>query len=139
MSQVKQPLPLLDREETKPYWEAAKRHELVVQRCGDCSTWIWYPQQVCHHCNSWNVEWHRVNGKGKVFSWVILRHALHPYFADKLPLPVALIELEEAPEVRITSNIVDCDLDNIHIDMLVEVTFRDIDANLTMPLFRPAR
>lgn len=138
MVKAERPLPFLDREDTRPYWEACQRNELVIQRCGDCRTWIWYPQEVCHLCNSWNIKWEKVSGRGRVFSWVVLRHPLHPWFADKLPLPVALVELEEAPSVRITTNIVDCPLERIHVGLPVEVVFQKINDQLTMPYFRPA-
>ena len=139
MAKNERPLPHLDRADTKPYWDACKRHELVLQRCGSCRTWIWYPQEVCHVCNSWDIRWEKVAPRGTVFSWVVLRHALHPWFADQLPLPIALVELDDALNVGLTTNIVECPLERIHVGMPVEAVFKKISDDLTMPYFRPVK
>ncbi|MCH8191772.1 MAG: OB-fold domain-containing protein [Chloroflexi bacterium] len=138
MAKAEQPLPDLDRPETRPFWEACQRGELTIQRCGDCGADIWYPQTVCERCNSWNVHWRTLSGRGVVYSWIVVRHGLHPYFADKLPFAVALVELDDAPTVRMTTNILDCPVEDIHIGMPVEVVFQKVNEKLTMPYFRRA-
>jgi uncharacterized OB-fold protein len=45
-----------------------------------------------------------------------------------------LVELEEG--VRLTSNVVDCPPDEIAIGMPVEVTFEQINEEITLPKFR---
>lgn len=137
MAKRERPLPSLNRPETRPFWEACQRGELMIQRCADCGTDIWYPQTICHHCNSWNIQWRKVSGRGTVYSWIVVRHPLHPYFADKLPFAVALVELDDAPGVRMTTNILDCPMDKIHIGMPVEVVFHKINDQVTLPYFRP--
>ncbi len=138
MAKREQPSPSLDRLETQPFWEACRRGELVIQQCAGCLADIWYPQAVCHKCNSWDLRWRKVSGKGKVYSWIIVRHPLHPYFADKLPFNVALVELDDAPGVRFTTNILDCPFEELSIGMPVEVVFRKVNDQLTMPYFRRA-
>ena len=80
-----------------------------------------------------------MSGRGSVFSWVEVCHPLHPWFIHQLPLPVALVGLEDAPEVRFTTNILECPLEEVHIGMPVEVVFEQVTDKLTMPYFRPAR
>ena len=131
------PLPDVDRPDAKPYWDAARRHELVIQRCGDCRNWIWYPQTVCHACGSWNLGFEPVNGKGTVYSFVVLRHGLHPWFGDRLPVISALVDLDDAPGVRVTAEIRECEPERVMVGMNVEVVFEDVDDRVTLPQFRP--
>ena len=132
------PLPNLDRAETRSYWEAARRHQLVLPRCRDCQGWIWYPQRVCHFCHSWNLDWQPVSGTGTIYSFVVVRHGLHPWFATRLPFVSALVELDEAPNVRLTAEIVDCAPEDVLVGMNVEVAFEDVNDEVTLPQFRPA-
>ena len=53
------------------------------------------------------------------------------------PHPVAVVELEEQPALRITSTIVNCDPARIDIGMPVEVTWIDRDG-VPFPAFQPA-
>ena len=43
--------------ETRPFWEAARRHELSLQRCRSCGRHIFYPRAACPHCFSADLEW----------------------------------------------------------------------------------
>jgi uncharacterized OB-fold protein len=137
MVSAARPLPNLDRPETRPYWEATRRHELVIQRCEDCQGWIWYPQTVCHHCNSWKLGWHPVSGAGTIYSFVVVRHGLHPWFGSRLPFVTALVDLDDAPGVRLTAEIVGCPPEDVLVGMNVVVSFEDVDDEVTLPQFRP--
>ncbi len=43
------PLPRID-EESRPWWEALKRHELYIQKCRDCGDLRYYPRALCTNC-----------------------------------------------------------------------------------------
>jgi uncharacterized OB-fold protein len=58
-----------------------------------------------------------------------------PVFA--VPYAVVIAELEEG--WYMLSNLVDCDLAEIAIGMPIEVTFRKMSDEITLPYFRPAR
>src|SRR3990170_103867 len=103
MTEYLKPLPQPDAI-TQEFWKSARRHELVIQRCHDCREHIFYPREVCPHCFSTNLEWVKASGKGKVYSFTIVRRAAHPGFKDDVPYVFAIIELEEG--VRLTSNVV---------------------------------
>ena len=48
----------------------------------------------------------------------------------------ALIQLSEGP--IISSNIINCPAESVHIDMPVRVVYRDVaEINLTIPYFEP--
>ncbi len=60
-NQYTKPLPRpISAELTRPFWEAAKRHELVMPRCKTCDHLFFYPRAECPHCLSSNLEWVKV-------------------------------------------------------------------------------
>jgi uncharacterized OB-fold protein len=128
------PLPAID-ELTRPFWEAAKRHELVLQRCKECGTYRYPPGENCPECLSFNLEWTKVSGRGKIFTWTVFHRVYHPGFTNDVPYAVVAIDLEEGP--RMTSNVVDCKPEDLEIGMAVEVVFEDMSDEISLPKFRP--
>ena len=122
---------------TRPYWEAAKKHELRVQRCKACGHYQHPPQAQCSKCSSGEIEWTKLSGKGVVYSFIIDHRLMVPGFNE--PYVVAQINPVEADTdvVRITSNIRDCDRNDVYIGMPVEVLFEDVNEKVTLPQFRP--
>jgi len=131
------PLPQADPD-SRPYWEWARKHELRILRCGDCGTFVHFPRPLCWNCQSFNLSWERVSGRGRVYSYVIVHHPAIPSFADQIPYAIVVVELEEQKGLRVPSNLVDCPLDRIRIDLPVEVVFEDVTEEITLPKFRPA-
>lgn len=124
------PLPYL---ESKGFWEGCKRHELLIQRCGDCGAYRHPPIPVCPKCQSWNWQWARVSGRGRVEGFTIVTRALFP--GMPVPYNVVRIELEEQRGLLILSNLIDCQPDEISVDMPVKVTFEDVSPEITMYYF----
>jgi len=118
--------------ENAGFWEGAKSHQLLFQRCKECGTWVHPPRPACPKCRSFEKEWSPSSGKGVVHSFVTYRESPHPAF--KAPYSVVLVEMEEG--VRLISNMVDTAPDDISIGMTVEVVFDDIAEGLTLPKFR---
>ncbi|MDO8613979.1 MAG: Zn-ribbon domain-containing OB-fold protein [Dehalococcoidia bacterium] len=135
MAQIPRPLPR-PSPFSRPFWEAARRHELMIQRCSSCQSHIFYPRYNCPHCGSRDLEWVKASGRAKVYTYTVARRPTHPAFADRVPYVIAIVELEEGP--RLTTNIVDCDPESVRIDMPVEVGFEDVDEEISLPMFRPA-
>lgn len=123
--------------ETEPYWQAARRHELHVQRCvGGCGDAYFPPRNFCPGCGSRNTEWFRASGRATLYSYVI-SHRPAPGFAP--PYAIAVVELEEGP--RMMTSIVDCPPtpEALVLDMPLTVTFEEAGQGVTLPMFRPAR
>ena len=133
MTNYNKPLPRITSL-TKEFWEGCKRHELLIQRCKDCGTYHHYPRSMCPDCGSWNAEWARVSGKGKVYTYIVAVQPFHPAFSGDVPYAVAIVELEEG--VRMVSNIMDCGPDDIYIGMPVEVVYDDVAEEVTLPKFK---
>ncbi len=133
MSEYTKPIPV-PSEDSRPYWEAARKHELKLQKCSDCGAFRLPPSVVCPECTSMSAEWAAVSGRGRIYSFVIFHRAYHPAFKDDIPYAVAVIELEEGP--RLLSNVVGCSPDEIRCDMSLEVYFEDITPEITLPKFK---
>ena len=86
-----------------------------------------------------NEEWAKVSGKGKIYSWFVVRHATHPDFVDEVPYAVVLVELDEQADLRLPSNVVDCKIQDIYSGMPVEVIFEDVTDEISLPRFRLLR
>ncbi len=129
------PLPVAD-EDTKPFWEYAKKHELRVQKCKLCGKLHYPPSAICPHCMHMESEWVKLSGKAQVYSFIIVRRQYHPAFAKDLPYTVAIIETDEG--IRLLSNVVGCKPEDVKVGMKVEVTFDDISPEFALPKFKPA-
>jgi uncharacterized OB-fold protein len=133
MSEYKKPLPVV-QPWSKPFWEAAKRHRLMIQTCNDCGLKIFYPRKYCPDCWSANLGWFEASGRGKVFSYSITMAGVEERFAEDLPFVLALVDLEEG--IRMMTNIVECKPDEVSIGMDVKVTFRDVTDEFSLPMFK---
>jgi uncharacterized protein len=122
--------------DTEPYWQACRRHELRMQRCSNCGTVRFPPRAICYECGSFEHEWALMSGRGKVYSWVVPHHPVHPGAVNLVPYACVLVELEEGP--RMISTIVDCPWKEIRADMPLELVWDDLDEELTLPKFRRA-
>jgi uncharacterized OB-fold protein len=122
--------------ETLPFWDAAQREELQIQRCRACDRFYFYPRPFCPVCFSGDVEWVRVSGRATLVSYVI-NHRPVPGWEDDAPYAIALVELEEGP--RMATNIVGVPntIDDLVLDMPLEVCFVE-QSGVKVPKFRPA-
>lgn len=137
MSTYTKPLPIVDVQ-SEPFWSACKEGRLLIQKCTDCSTPRFPPTHFCANCQSSAYEWIEASGQGKVFSWIIVNHPVpSDVWGDAVPYAVGLIELAEG--VRMLSNIVECEHDEIVGDMPVEVVFEPAGDEFILPKFRPVR
>ena len=116
------------------WFEAAKEHRLVIQRCTACGTLRHPTGPMCGTCRS--LDWDTVDasGRGTVYSFVVNHHPQIPGF--EYPLVVATIELEEG--TRLIANMTGVAPDEVEIGMPVELDWIDADPDLTLPAFRPA-
>ena len=115
--------------ETERYWAAAKDGQLLIKTCNACGEAHYYPREICPHCGSTDTEWREASGKGTIYSYSVMRRAEIPYV-------IAYVTLAEG--VTMMSNIVDADFDAIAIGRAVEVTFRETEGGMALPVFRLA-
>ena len=122
---------------SQPFWDAAKEHRLLYQRCQSCGTRVFYPRDICPGPQCFGVgtlEWVEATGKGWVYSYTVSYQPAHPGFADDVPYVLAIVELDEG--WRMNSNIVNCDHASIEIGARVEVIWDDVTPEFTLPKFQ---
>lgn len=137
MEEYHKPLPE-PTEETKEFWEGCRRGELLMQRCRDCGTFRFFPRPMCHVCNSFNREWAKVSGRGKVYTWIVVHRSRHPAFAKEVPYVIASVQLDEQADLRIIGNLEGIPIKDIKLDMPVEVFFDRVTEDIALPKWRPA-
>lgn len=134
MPNLPRPLPQVNHD-TEAWWAGLRQHELLVQECSHCKKRVHPPQPMCPHCRSLDMGWHKSSGKGRIYSWVIVRRPSHPYFADKVPYPVVLIEMEEG--FRVVGSI-DFPQEQLRDGLAVEAGFDDVNDEFSLLRFRLA-
>jgi uncharacterized OB-fold protein len=84
-----------------PYWDGLRLGDLRIQRCRECMTWRWAPVWRCAKCGSWDLDWLRVEARGRVYSWIRTCQAFAPEMEPIIPYVTVLVEMPEAGNVRL--------------------------------------
>ncbi len=134
MTEYRKPLPV-PSPVSKPFWDGLGDGELRVQRCSACGAFVFYPRPHCPSCLSAELDWLAVSGLGRVYSFTVVRRAMHPAFAEDVPYVYAIVELEEGP--RLMTNIVGCPPEAVRVDMPVEAVYDRVTSEVTLLKFRP--
>lgn len=122
--------------ETAGFWEAARRHRFVVQRCTGCGRRQYFPRAVCHHCLSEVLSWEEVSGRGVIHSFTIIRQVQHAGFASDVPYVYAIVDLDEG--FRMIANIIRTPPECVRVGLAVKVAFADVTPDLTLLQFESA-
>jgi uncharacterized OB-fold protein/acyl dehydratase len=117
------------------WFEGARQHRLLIQRCKECGTLRHPPRPMCSECRSYEWDVVDASGRGTVYSFVVNHYPQVPAF--DYPLAVGLIELEEG--TRLVANVIGVEPGDISVGMPVEVEWVDHDPDLSLPAFRPVR
>lgn len=120
--------------ETEFFWTGGAAGELRFLRCQDCRTIIHPPAPICPKCLSRNLAPEAVSGKGSLFSFTINHQKWNP--TVPVPYVIGLVQIDEQDDVRLTTNIVNCDPEDVRVGMRVRVTFEH-EGDVYLPLFEP--
>ena len=121
--------------EAEPFWEATREQRLVLPWCTRCERPFWYPRPVCPACLCPDIEWRPASGRGEVYAVSVMHRPGNPMMADRVPYPVALIDLEEG--VRMMSNIVGIEADQVKVGMPVVLAWEELSDGRHLPQFEP--
>jgi uncharacterized protein len=130
------PVPVPD-ELTRFYWDAVTDRRVELLRCQQCGHFVHYPRPICDRCLSTELAPEPVSGRGTLYSYCEVNQASYPYFLDKLPYCIGVLDLAEEPGVRLPMGIVDCAYEELRCGMAMEVVFRAVTPSLTLPFLRP--
>ena len=115
------------------FWTSGADGRLRFLRCEACAYLIHPPAPYCPRCQSRDTAPTEVSGRGTVHSFTVNHQ---PWDGAGEPYVIGLVAIDEQPDVRLTTNIVDVDPDDVRVGMAVEVVFED-HAPVFVPLFRP--
>jgi uncharacterized protein len=121
---------------TKPFWDAARERRLVAPRCGVCGTFRMPPSPFCPSCQSQQIEWITLSGRGTVYSHSAVTRAIVPEMEPCLPYITAVVELADAGGARLVTNVIDVPIDAVRIGMPVRVAWDDLGNGVVVPRFR---
>ncbi len=103
------------------FWRSGADGRLRIQRCDDCGQLAHPPTPICPRCRGRSATPAVVSGRGTVVAHTVNRHRWLPGFEP--PYAVAIVALDEDPSVRLTTNVVGCDPDEVRDGLRVEVRF----------------
>jgi uncharacterized OB-fold protein len=126
------PLPQTDGPD-RPFWQALRRREVQVQRCGSCGTHRFPATRYCARCRSDVSEWVVVAPSGTLETWCVFHR---PYF-EGLPVPYTVIQVRLDCGVRVFANPAGVKNDKLRIGMPVEAVFEDVTGDVTLLMFKP--
>ena len=131
--------------EWKEFYAHARAHRLVVRKCAGCGLLRYPPTHACPWCMALGWSWQEVSGRGTIYSYEIVHHAIQPGFRELTPYAVVLVELDEqrgqpTPDesLRIIANLVRPDLTpeaEVAIGKRVRVIFQDLADHMALPQF----
>ena len=116
------------------FWTSGADGRLRIQGCQDCKALVHPPVPVCPACRSRSWEPTVVSGRGSVAAFTVNRHQWLPELEP--PYVIANVALDEDPTVHLTTNVVGCDPDVVHVGQEVVVRFEPPD-DVWLPLFEP--
>ena len=134
MAQSQKPIPIM-QPWTETFWKGTKQGKLLIQKCRECGSKVFFPKKLCPDCWSESMEWVESSGKATVYTFTIMKDMVEPKFMGDLPYVLAMVDLEDG--IRMTTRIVNCSPENVSIGMEVQVVFEDISPECALPVFQP--
>lgn len=125
------PRPRLDAD-NRAFWTGGAEGKLNLMKCGNCGQFTHPPRQICRHCQSEEMAPEAVTGTGQIDTFTINYQAWMPGL--EVPFVIARVRLDGAPGVILTTNIVNCPVEEVSFDDPVKVTFDEQDG-IWFPVF----
>jgi len=141
----------IDDQENLAFFGHCGGHELRVQQCSACDLLRFPPTTACPFCAHPDSAWVAVSGKGTVYSYGEVHHAIQPAFREQTPYMLLLVELDEQRNVpneydglRVQGNLADAQgnladaelVRRVGIGTRVKGVVKDIGEGLAMPLWQ---
>jgi uncharacterized OB-fold protein len=125
--------PVTGDRDTGGFWEAAARGELCLRRCVSCGNFLHMPRAYCSACQSWETRWEPVSGRGRLYSYTVAAHQVHPAFP--VPYTIVLVEVDDAPGVRLVGSLPGAP--ELVIGQPMQAWFERIGEDVVLPQWRP--
>jgi uncharacterized protein len=119
------------------FFAAADEGGLAIQCCSQCQLLQHPPLEMCARCHSMDFDWQPMSGRGTVFTYTIAHHPIG-LLKDYVPYNVVSVSLDEAPDIRIISNLIDVSAEDLRVGLPVRVIWEQTTAEVRLPRFRLA-
>ncbi len=112
---------------SKPFWDACNEDRLVMQYCADCDRYQFPPQQDCSGCSSSSeaFEWREMSGNGRIHGYCVMHDSRIRLLQADQPFNIVVIELEDAPEIKMLSHLPGTPPDEVPVGASVRVEFQE--------------
>jgi hypothetical protein len=127
------PAPTSD-DASAPFFEGAAKGVLMLQRCRNCSKYVFPVEEVCTNCLEADLEWAEASGDATLHTFGVMHYLYHPGFAKELPYNIAVVELAEGPRI---SARVDAANEDLEVGMALTTEFEEA-GEVSVPVFKPA-
>jgi uncharacterized OB-fold protein len=118
-----------------PFWDATRDGRLMLQWCSSCEVAIFFPRAVCPRCLGDTLQWRQASGQGRVYAVTVEHRAQDPRMTSRVPFAIALVDLDEG--VRMMSNVVGCEPDDVVVGMPVALAWERLPDGRQLPQFTP--
>jgi len=122
--------------ENEHFWRGGAAGELRFLHCAACDRFVHPPAPRCPRCLGASLAVRASSGRARLHTFSVNHQPWIPGFDP--PYVVAIVELAEQPDLRLTTNLVGCAPGNARIGMPLRVVFEARDDGIFLPLFEPA-
>ena len=126
------PQPAME-EHALPFWDAARDRRLVLARCDTCGEFSFPPEISCGGCGSPERSWVEATGAATLWSWTVCHPPMLPWFAERGPWVVAVVELDEGP--RMVTTLRGVATQDLEIGLALRADFEDVGDDTTLVVF----
>jgi uncharacterized OB-fold protein len=125
--------------DARPYWAAAKRHELALQKCASCNVFLYPPGPACPQCGGMDIPYVMLGNRitGMLYSYIVPHRAFVPGFQKDAPYVVALAEVDQAGGAKLLANLVGCSPADVKIGMKLRMVWEDRTPEASLPQWAP--
>lgn len=116
------PLPAVD-DLSRGFFTAGR---LVLQGCLACGAVQHPPEEVCYRCQGMRFTGVESEGRGRIHSYVVAHHPVSPLLRERVPYGIALVQLDDFPEIRVLGNVLNLPPEELRIGLPLRVTFEEI-------------
>ena len=134
---IRRPRPVVDPL-SEPFWSAAGRGLLAIQRCSTCHRFQHPPTPQCAQCGSAAFDFETVSGEGRVVAWTVMHEPKVQGFEHDVPYVCVLVELAEQEDLVMATNLLHAVPEEVTVGMAVSVTYEVIGDDCCLPQFRPS-
>jgi uncharacterized OB-fold protein len=120
------------------FWSATAEGTLALSWCPACARYRHPPLERCATCAG-PTEFRAVSGTGTLFSYIVVHRAIAPGYTDKPGHVIGLVELDDQPGLRLTTQLPDLTAETARIGMRLRADIVELPgSDQRVPVFRPA-